>query len=151
MLTSYVKSSSDRSESCTECEAGASCNEQQELDATTLFEPEPALEQQPELACDILPENLTFKICDIDMPSSSESENSDDEDNFLEALLKNKKFSGRSNNLAFTIKWERAFSWSSYSAAEGWFCKKCQKYSRNGDEYWKTLLGKHDAHPGAFF
>ena len=152
MLTSYFKSSSARLESRTEYEAGVSCNEQQEPDATTPFESEPALEEQPELACDILLENLMFKTSNVGMPSSSESENSDEEDNFLEAPLKNKKFDGRSNKLAFTIKWERAFSWSYYSAAvEGWFCKACQEYSHNGDEYWKTLPQKHNAHPGVFF
>ena len=46
-----------------------------------------------------------FETYDVGMPSSSESENSDHEDNFLEAPLKNKKFDGRSNKLAFTIKW----------------------------------------------
>ena len=117
-LTSYFKSSSARSESHTECEVGFSCIEQQEPNATTSFEPEPALEEQPELRCDVLPENSMFETCDVGMPSSSESENSDDEDNFLEALLKNKKFDGRSNKLAFTIKWERAFLWSYCSAAE---------------------------------
>ena len=147
-LTSYFKSSSARSEFHTECETGDSCEAGV---STTPFEMEPALEEQPELACDILPENSTFETCDIGMPSSSESENSDDEDNFLEAPLKNKKFDGRSNKLAFTIKWERVFSWSYYSAAEeGWFCKTCQEYSHNGDEYWKTLPRKHDAHPGVF-
>ena len=86
------------------------------------------------------------------MSSSSESENSDDEDNFLEALLNNKKFDGRSNKLAFTIKWERAFTWSYYSAVEeGWFCKTCQEHSHDGDEYWKTLLQKHDAYLDVFF
>ena len=74
-LTSYFKSSSARLESCTELEAGVSCNEQQKPDATTPFELEPASEEQPELACDILPENLTFEKCDVGMPSSSESEN----------------------------------------------------------------------------
>ena len=50
ILTSYFKSSSASSESCTECEAGVSCVEQQEPDATTPLELEPALEEQPELA-----------------------------------------------------------------------------------------------------
>ena len=94
MLTSYFKSSSIRLESCTECEAGISCNEQQEPDATTPFEPEPALEEQPELACDILAENSTFKTCDVGMPSSSESESSNGEDNFLEAPLKTRSLVG---------------------------------------------------------
>ena len=152
MLTLYFKSSSTRSESRTECEAGFSCNEQQEPDATTPFEAEPALEEQLELASDILPEHSTFETCDIGMLSSSENENFDDKHNFFEAPLKNKKFDGRSNKLAFTIKWERAFSWPYYSAAEkGWFCKTFQEYSHNGDEYWKTLPRKHDAHPGVFF
>ena len=152
MLTSYSKSFSARLEYCTECEAGVSCNEQQEPDATTPLEPEPALEEQPELACDILPENSMFETCDVGMPSLSESENSDDQDNFLEAPLKNKKFDGRSDKLAFTIKWERAFLWSYYSAAEeGWLCKTCQEYSYNGDKYWKTQPGKHDAQPVVFF
>ena len=110
MLTSYFKSASARLESRTECEAGFSCNEQQGPDTTTPFQPEPALEKQPELACDILCENLKFETSDVGMPSSSEIENSNDEDNFLEAPLKNKKFDGRSNKLAFTIKWKRAFS-----------------------------------------
>ena len=110
MLTSYFKSSGARLESRTEYEAGVSCNEQQEPDATTPFESELALEEQPELACDILLENLMFKTSNVGMPLSSESENSDEEDNFLEAPLKNKKFDGRSNKLAFTIKWKRAFS-----------------------------------------
>ena len=91
MLTSYFKSASARLESRTECEAGFSCNEQQGPDTTT-------------------PENLKFETSDVGMPSSSEIENSNDEDNFLEAPLKNKKFDGRSNKLAFTIKWKRAFS-----------------------------------------
>ena len=72
-LTSYFKPSSARLESRTECEAGFSCNEHQEPDATTPFEAEPALEEQPELACDILPENSTFETCDIGMLSSSEN------------------------------------------------------------------------------
>ena len=110
MLTSYFKSASARSESRTECEAGFSCNEQQGPDTTTPFQPEPALEKLPELACDILRENLKFETCNIGMPSSSESEKSNDEDNFLEAPLKNRKLDGRSNKLAFTIKWKRAFS-----------------------------------------
>ena len=70
----------------------------------------------------------------------------------MPSLLKNEKFDGRFNKLAFTKKWERAFSWSYYSAAEeGWFCKICQEYSHNDDEYWKTLLRKRDACPGIFF
>ena len=68
------------------------------------------------------------------------------------ALLKNKKFDGKSNKLTFTIKWERAFSRSYYSAAEeGWFCETCQEYSHNGYENWKTFPRKYDTHLGVFF
>ena len=32
-----------------------------------------------------------------------------------------------------------------------WYCKICQEYSRQGDEFWKSKPHTHDKHPNAFF
>ena len=54
--------------------------------------------------------------------------------------------------MSFTIKWEKQFVWAYYSSNKvGWFCKTCEEYSDTGDQYWKTLLQKHDKLPYLFF
>ena len=64
-----------------------------------------------------------------------------------------KAFDGRRQlGLFFTIKWEKQFLWAYYSSNKvGWFLKTCEQYSDTGDQYWKTLLRKHDEHSYLFF
>ena len=102
--------------------------------------------------------NLYFS----DTNSSSESELSENDVEIVDSAEPNDseselpreicKYDGRKDKLSFTEKWEKKYTWLYYSRIKGgWFCKTCEEYSDSHEEYWKTLLRKHDEHPGMFF
>ena len=101
--------------------------------------------------------NLSFS----DTNSSSESElsvkdveiadSAEPNDSESELPREIQKYDGRKDNLSFTEKWEKKYTWSCYSCLKGgWFCKTFEEYSDPHDEYWKTLPRKHDEHLGMF-
>ena len=80
--------------------------------------------------------------------NDNEVENTD----LIETINSDKMFNGRINPPAFTLKWEKAYPWAYCSPTKsGWLCKTCEEYSNTGDQFWKTVLQKHDAHLGIAF
>ena len=82
------------------------------------------------------------EIADSAKPNDSESE----------LPTETHKCDRRKDKFSFIDKWEKKYMCSYCTCLKGvWSCKTCKEYSDSHDEYWKTLLRKHDEHPGMFF
>ena len=87
-------------------------------------------------------------LTDESISSASSVEDKEEEHTFQKDTFKTFD-SRRQQGLSFTIKWEKKIPWAYYSSNK--VGKTCEEYSDTGDQYWKTLLQKHDEHPYLFF
>ena len=97
---------------------------------------------------------ILLSVLPIPMVESDTEMNDNDAENtdLIETINSEKKFKGRTNPPAFTLKWEKAYPWAYYNTRKsGWFCKTYEEYSNTGDHFWKTIPKRHDAHPGISF